>query len=99
MFKFSYSVKFMIVEEPTWDHRLDQYRLASVQEPVSHGLQWIQLLFMLAVLFLSTFALQRALKSALNKDTQAMREMNQRRERSTYNTVSNNDDAIEDAFE
>ena len=46
---------------------------------ISHSLQWVQLLFILAVLALTTLALTRALKSALNKDTQAMRAMNQRR--------------------
>lgn len=56
------------------------------------------MIFMIAVLGLSTVALQRALKSALNKDTQAMRAINLNRQRRSYHQVSAND-AIEDAYE
>jgi len=54
---------------------------------------------MLVVLALSTFALVRALKAALNKDTTAMRELNQRRQRKTYHQLDEQDDALEDAYE
>ena len=58
------------------------------------------MLFMMGVLGLSTIALQRALKSALNKDTQAMRALNQNRQRKSYQQVSSSDnDALEDAYE
>lgn len=60
----------------------------------------MQLLCMLVVLGLSTLALKRAIDAALNKDTEAMRAVNQRRqERRSYSSISVSDDAIEDAYE
>ena len=57
-------------------------------------------MFMLFAVSLGTFALVRALRSALNKDTIAMRQMNRSRpKREVYDIVGNQDDAIEDAFE
>ena len=69
-FSFSYSVKFRLVDDVTYSTRMDKYWLNAKKKPEkTYGIQWFQMFCMLGVLGLSTIALQRALKSALNKDT------------------------------
>jgi hypothetical protein len=86
-----------VVDDIPWENRLDKY--APAVDAESYGLHWLQLFFILVVLVLSTFALVRALKAALIKDTSAMRELNQRRQRKIYHQVDEQDDAIENAYE
>ena len=87
-FSFSYSVKFMLVDDVTYANRMEKYWLnaASMKPKKSYGLQWFQMFCMLGVLGLSTIAVSRALKSALNKDTEAirMRALNSNRQRKSY---------------
>lgn len=79
-FKFTYSVDFELVENLTWANRMDNYsdRRKKIVEGPSMMWQWMQLLFMLVAVGLGTYALVRALKLALNKDTIAMRNMPRR---------------------
>jgi len=57
----------------------------------------MQLVFMLVAVGLGTFALVRALRLALNKDTLAMRHMPKRPRQIQYEMVRINDEAIEDS--
>jgi len=63
------------VTDKTWAHRMDNYKQRAKAES-GHALQWMQLVFMLIAVSLGTFALLRTLRSALNKDTLAMRSLN-----------------------
>ena len=55
---------------------------------------------MLLAVGLGTFALVRALKSALHKDTIAIREISRKRpSRQSYNRVEGTDDTLEEAYE
>lgn len=100
-FTFSYGVSFKLVEGIAAEKRLDKYVLPV--KSTSNSLHWVQMIFMVLGLVVSTFALKRALDAALNKDTEAMRSSNKRKgkgiERKNYQHVSISDDAIEDAFE
>ena len=100
-FKFTYRTKIELVENLTWEHRLDKYgviRKGLIAQGASNLFNnWMQLVFMLVAVGLSTFALVRSLRLALNRDQVAI-EMMPRRRRNYERVHFSEESGIEDAM-
>ena len=69
---FTYSIKYVVQDELVWEHRLDNYFMN--QDFMHKGISWWQMTITVLVLIFMTVAVVWALRSALNKDTMAIRQ-------------------------
>ena len=69
---FTYSIKYVVQDELDWEHRLDNYFLN--QDFMNKGISWWQMTITVLVLVFMTVAVVWALRSALNRDTMAIRQ-------------------------